>query len=142
VNHKKIQLLWREEGPRVPQRRRRKRHSASTADVPTADAPNRVWAVDFQLPEPPLRPGLPTPAYYTATCTHRRTTLIRRGPVHGARSLMLSPSRIILRVSRFNGLGYHTQVWSVDDSLCEFTHRHASGGRKPLRDRPIGDFHL
>jgi len=49
VNHKKIQRLWREEGLRVPQRRRRKRHGTSTADVPTADAPNRVWAVDFQF---------------------------------------------------------------------------------------------
>ena len=35
VNHKKIQRLWREEGLRVPQRRRRKRHGTSTADVPT-----------------------------------------------------------------------------------------------------------
>ena len=50
VNHKKIQRLWREEGLRVPQRRRRKRQGSSTAtDVPTADAPNRVWAVDFQF---------------------------------------------------------------------------------------------
>ena len=48
VNHKKIQRLWREEGLRVPQRRRRKRVGTSTApDRPTADAPNRVWAVDF-----------------------------------------------------------------------------------------------
>ena len=31
VNHKKIQRLWREEGLRVPQRRRRKRHGSSTA---------------------------------------------------------------------------------------------------------------
>jgi len=50
VNHKKIQRLWREEGLRVPQRRRRKRTGTSTAaDRPTADAPNRVWAVDFQF---------------------------------------------------------------------------------------------
>jgi putative transposase len=50
VNHKKIQRLWREEGLRVPQRRRRKRLGTSTAaDRPTADAPNRVWAVDFQF---------------------------------------------------------------------------------------------
>ncbi|MDT5167193.1 MAG: putative transposase [Mycobacterium sp.] len=50
VNHKRIQRLWREEGLRVPQRRRRKRHGTSTAiDTPTADAPNRVWAVDFQF---------------------------------------------------------------------------------------------
>jgi putative transposase len=35
---------------RVPQRRRRKRHGTSTTiDTPTADAPNRVWAVDFQF---------------------------------------------------------------------------------------------
>jgi transposase InsO family protein len=50
VNHKKIQRLWREEGLRVPQRRRRKRLGASTIPgPPTADAPNRVWAVDFQF---------------------------------------------------------------------------------------------
>ena len=47
VNHKKIQRLWREEGLRVPQRRRRKRVGASTADAPSASAPNLVWAVDF-----------------------------------------------------------------------------------------------
>ena len=49
VNHKKIQRLWREEGLRVPQRRRRKRLGASTVNPPKADAPNRVWAVDFQF---------------------------------------------------------------------------------------------
>jgi transposase InsO family protein len=50
VNHKKIQRLWRDEGLRVPQRRRRKRLSASTTpNPPTADAPNVVWAVDFQF---------------------------------------------------------------------------------------------
>ena len=50
VNHKKIQRLWREEGLRVPQRRRRKRLGTSTSlNPPTADAPNRVWAVDFQF---------------------------------------------------------------------------------------------
>jgi hypothetical protein len=42
--------LWREEGLRVPYRRRRKRLGCSTApDTPVADAPNRVWAVDFQF---------------------------------------------------------------------------------------------
>jgi transposase InsO family protein len=50
VNHKKIQRLWRQEGLRVPQHRRRKRLGTSTVpDLPTADAPNRVWAVDFQF---------------------------------------------------------------------------------------------
>ncbi len=50
VNNLKIQRLWREEGLRVPQRRRRKRHGTSTApDTVIADAPNRVWAVDFQF---------------------------------------------------------------------------------------------
>ena len=50
VNHKKVQRLWREEGLRVPQPRRRKRLGVSTAPLqPVADAPNRVWAVDFQF---------------------------------------------------------------------------------------------
>jgi putative transposase len=50
INHKKIQRLWREEGLRVPQRRRRKRLGTSTAQgTPKADAPNKVWAVDFQF---------------------------------------------------------------------------------------------
>ena len=49
VNHKKIQRLWRAEGPRVPQRRRRKRVGSSTVDAPTADAPNVVWAAHFQF---------------------------------------------------------------------------------------------
>jgi DNA-binding IclR family transcriptional regulator len=50
VNHKKVQRLWREEGLRVSQRRRRKRHGTSTAEATVnADAPNRVWAVDFQF---------------------------------------------------------------------------------------------
>jgi putative transposase len=49
VNHKKVQRLWREEGLRVPQRRRRKRVGSSSADAPAAVAPNVVWAVDFQF---------------------------------------------------------------------------------------------
>jgi transposase InsO family protein len=50
VNHKKLQRLWRDEGLRVPQPRRRKRLGVTTAPIlPTADAPNRVWAVDFQF---------------------------------------------------------------------------------------------
>ena len=50
MNHKKIQRLWREEGLRVPQRHRRKRLGASTTpNPPTADAPNKVWAADFQF---------------------------------------------------------------------------------------------
>ncbi|ACC38561.1 transposase, ISMyma01_aa2 [Mycobacterium marinum M] len=50
VNHKKVQRLWREEGLRVPQRRKRKRHGTSTAPPEVvADAPDRVWAVDFQF---------------------------------------------------------------------------------------------
>jgi transposase InsO family protein len=50
VNHKKLQRIWREEGLRVPIRRRRKRLGTSTSPgTPTADAPNKVWAVDFQF---------------------------------------------------------------------------------------------
>ena len=50
MNHKKVQRLWREAGLWVPQRRRHKRHGTSTApDTVVAEAPNRVWAVDFQF---------------------------------------------------------------------------------------------
>ena len=50
VDHKKIQRLWREEGLRVSQRQRRKRLGTSTTpNPPKADAPNRVWAMDFQF---------------------------------------------------------------------------------------------
>src|SRR5699024_2764621 len=49
VNHKKIQRLWRDEGLRVPQRRRRKRIGSSTIHAPVADAPQVGWAVDFQF---------------------------------------------------------------------------------------------
>ncbi len=52
VNHKKVQRLWREEGLRVPQHRRRKQTGTSppySRTVDTGDAPNRVWAVDFQF---------------------------------------------------------------------------------------------
>lgn len=50
VNHKKLQRLWREEGLRVPQRRRRKRSGTSTVSItPPADKPDAVWAVDFQF---------------------------------------------------------------------------------------------
>jgi len=35
VNHKKTQRLWREEGLRVPIRRRRKRRGSSTDEIPT-----------------------------------------------------------------------------------------------------------
>ncbi|MDP9433164.1 MAG: hypothetical protein M3P91_10750 [Actinomycetota bacterium] len=50
MNHKKVQRLWREDGLRVPQRRRRNRTGVSTTvTLPTAAAPNPVWAVDFQF---------------------------------------------------------------------------------------------
>ena len=50
VNHKKVQRLWRQEGLRVPERRRRKRRGGSTAPLEVvADAPDRVRAVDFQV---------------------------------------------------------------------------------------------
>jgi transposase InsO family protein len=50
VNHKKTQRLWREEGLRVPQRRRRKRIGSSTAgDQARAQAPDHVWGIDFQF---------------------------------------------------------------------------------------------
>jgi putative transposase len=50
VNHKKIQRLWRDEGLRVPVRRRRKQvGTTTTEDQVVADRPNQVWAIDFQF---------------------------------------------------------------------------------------------
>ena len=52
VNRKRIQRLWREEGLRVPARRRkRQRLGASTAPAGRlrAERPNQVWALDFQF---------------------------------------------------------------------------------------------
>ena len=52
VNRKKIQRLWREEGLRVPQRKR-KRLRLGDSTVPAerlrAERPNHVWAMDFQF---------------------------------------------------------------------------------------------
>jgi len=52
VNRKRIQRLWREEGLRVPQRRR-KRQRLGESTVPAARlaarCPDEVWALDFQF---------------------------------------------------------------------------------------------
>ncbi len=52
VNRKRIQRLWREEGLRVPRRKRkRQRVGVSTAAAVwlRAERPNHVWALDFQF---------------------------------------------------------------------------------------------
>ena len=52
INRKAIQRLWREEGLRVPtKRRKRQRLGASTcpADRLAAEHPNHVWALDYQF---------------------------------------------------------------------------------------------
>ncbi len=52
VNRKKIQRLWREEGLRVPARKR-KRQRLGTSTTPAgrlrAKRPDHVWALDFQF---------------------------------------------------------------------------------------------
>ena len=52
VNRKRVQRLWREEGLRVP-RRRRKRRRLGDSTVPAsrlrAEHPDHVWAIDFQF---------------------------------------------------------------------------------------------
>lgn len=52
VNRKRVQRLWREEGLRVPQRRRKRRRLGAST-VPgerlRAERPNQVWAFDFQF---------------------------------------------------------------------------------------------
>jgi putative transposase len=52
VNRKRVQRLWREEGLRVPARRRKRmRLGASTISAARlrAERPNQVWALDFQF---------------------------------------------------------------------------------------------
>jgi len=52
VNRKKIQRLWREEGLRVPQKRRKRQrlgHSTTPADRLKATHPDHVWALDYQF---------------------------------------------------------------------------------------------
>jgi putative transposase len=52
VNRKRVQRLWREEGLRVPQRKRKRRRLGEST-VPAkrlrAERPNHVWAFDFQF---------------------------------------------------------------------------------------------
>ena len=51
-NIKKIHRLWREEGLRVPPKRRKRRRLGETsipAQRRTATGPDHVWALDFQL---------------------------------------------------------------------------------------------
>jgi len=52
VNRKKIQRLWREEGLRVPQKRRKRQRlgdSTTPADRLSAEHPDHVWALDYQF---------------------------------------------------------------------------------------------
>lgn len=52
VNRKKIQRLWREEGLRVPQKRRKRQRlgdSTTPADRLVAEHPDHVWALDYQF---------------------------------------------------------------------------------------------
>jgi len=52
LNRKRTQRLWREEGLRVPLRRRR-RQRLGDSTVPAArlraERPDHVWALDFQF---------------------------------------------------------------------------------------------
>ena len=52
MNRKRAQRLWREEGLRVPAKRRKRQrpgHSAVPAARLRAERPNHVWALDFQF---------------------------------------------------------------------------------------------
>ncbi|MGY1994485.1 IS3 family transposase [Mycolicibacterium fortuitum] len=49
VNKKKVHRLWREEGLQVRIRSPRKRAGVSSIPPVVADAPNVVWAIDFQF---------------------------------------------------------------------------------------------
>jgi putative transposase len=52
ANRKRVQRLWREEGLRVPARRRKRMRlgdSTTSARHLRAERPNQVWALDFQF---------------------------------------------------------------------------------------------
>ncbi len=52
MNRKRVQRLWREEGLRVPERKRKRRRlgeSTVPAQRLRAERPNHVWAFDFQF---------------------------------------------------------------------------------------------
>jgi putative transposase len=49
VNEKKVHRLWREEGLQVRVHSARKRAGVSSIRPVDADAPNVVWAIDFQF---------------------------------------------------------------------------------------------
>jgi putative transposase len=52
VNRKKVQRLWREEGLRVPPKRRKRQRlgqSTTPADRLRAERPDHVWALDYQF---------------------------------------------------------------------------------------------
>ena len=52
INRKRVQRVWREEGLRVPQRRRKRQRlgeSTVPADRLRAERPDHVWAFDFQF---------------------------------------------------------------------------------------------
>jgi hypothetical protein len=52
LNRKRTQRLWREEGLRLPRRRRKRQRlgdSTVAAQRLRAEAPNHVWALDFQF---------------------------------------------------------------------------------------------
>ena len=52
INRKRVQRIWREEGLRVPQRRRKRQRlgdSTVSASRLRAQRPNEVWAIDFQF---------------------------------------------------------------------------------------------
>jgi putative transposase len=52
INRKRVQRVWREEGLRVPRRRRKRQrlgHSTVPANRLRAERPDQVWAFDFQF---------------------------------------------------------------------------------------------
>ncbi len=82
VNRKRVQCLWREEGLRVPQTRRRKRPVGDGPDGRAIDAtaPDEVWALDFR-PTRPQTAG--RSGWSTSSTSHTREALI----MHAARSI-------------------------------------------------------
>ena len=53
LNRKRVQRLWREEGLRIPRRKRKRRRLGDNSEAKRlrAERPNHVWALDFQADE-------------------------------------------------------------------------------------------
>ena len=124
VNHKRLRRLWRDEGLRrpPPQRNKKRRPGTSDGTLLRAEAPNQVWALDFQFDE---------------TADQRRLKMLNIVDEHTREALAMDVNRsmgadqvidVIQRLVRDRGAPGHLRMdngpeliaWSLRD-WCRFT---------------------